>query len=58
MGLSLAARYRQKPERGGNTVDGVRDFGTDNGSSQGQNLSVNGLFNPSSFSIPLEPRVE
>jgi len=31
-------------ERGGNSLNGVKDFRTENGSSQGLNLAVTGLF--------------
>ena len=36
-------------ERRGNNVDGFTDFCTENGTSQGQNLVLNGLFGPRSL---------
>jgi len=36
-------------ERGGNNLNGFEDFRTENGSSQGQNLALTGLFVPSSI---------
>ena len=36
-------------ERGGNKLHGSEDFRTDNGSSQGLNLALTGLFVPSSL---------
>ena len=37
------------PERAGNTFNACKDFRTENGSSQDQNLAVAGLFVPSSL---------
>jgi len=34
---------------GGNNLNGFQDFRTANGSSQGQNLALTGLFVPTSF---------
>jgi len=39
---------RTASERRGINLNGFKDFRTDNGSSQGQNLALNGLFVPSS----------
>ena len=33
-------------ERGGNNLNSSKDFRTDNGSSQGQNLALTGLYVP------------
>jgi len=36
-------------EMGGNNLNGCQDFRTENGSGQGQNLALTGLFVPSSL---------
>jgi len=41
--------WRTAVERGGNNVNGFKDCRTENGSSQGQNLALTGLFVPSSL---------
>ena len=38
-------------ERGGNYLNGVEDYRTENGSSQGQNLALTGLGVPTSLDI-------
>ena len=48
-GRSTRLRQSSTGERGGNNLNGFKNFRTENGSSQGQNLALTGLFVPSSL---------
>jgi len=53
--LEVKCGRRTAVERGGNNLNVFNDFRTENGSSQGQNLALTGLFVPSSLTPHILP---